>query len=139
MIAVRRSSLFAFPLLFLLTGRPASASPVSDFQARLAQTNWNLQTVERMVKAQPLSSEAVPTSEGLDSYLTLLSENVAALTRSTSARVTNEQRKVFAEGLKSAAAQIKDLTSMAGHRGLTAAASSLALLETNCRGSIAAL
>ncbi len=139
MIAVRRFSLlFAFPVLFL-SGRPASASPISDFQARLGQTSWNLQTVERMVRAQPFSSETAQTPEALDSHLTLLSENVTVLARAASARVTNDQRRVFAEGLKSAAAQIKDLTSMAINRGLAAAASSLALLETNCRVAIAAL
>lgn len=111
----------------------ASASSVSDFQARLAQTLWNVHAVEGLVKAQPASSRAVSTPEAIDSFLQLLGENVAGLTATAAARVTDEQRRMFAEGIRSAATQLRDLAALSSHRGLTAAASEISRLEASCR------
>ncbi len=126
------------PALVLLCDPPAlRASPTSDFQARLAQANWCLHQTEAILRAQPLSAVPVPTPDALASYLTLLSENVAALSAAAAAaRVTDEQRKIMAEGLKSMAAGLQDGSSLAGNRGLTAIASSLAGLETSCRSAM---
>jgi len=80
----------------------------------------------------------VPVPEALGSYLTLLSENVSALASAASARVTDEQRKAMAEGLKGVATQLKDFTELANNRGLTPAASAFSVLETSCRSGLAA-
>lgn len=121
-------------LLFLaLAPHSARASAMSDFQARLAQTQWNVQALEGLVKGQRPSTRAVATPEAIDSFLVLLSENVAGLTAAAGARVTDEQRRVFAEGLRSAATQLRDLAPVASHRGLAAAASEIARLEAACR------
>jgi hypothetical protein len=132
---VRRASK-VFASLFLLALFPAAAaeaSTVSDFQARLAQTHWNIQALEGMVKAQRASARAVPTPEAIDSFLQLLAENVAALNVYAAAKVTDEQGRVIAEGLRSAATQLRDLGSVTTHRGLAAAASEVSRLETTCR------
>lgn len=139
MLALRRSVVFSSFLIFLFADRLAEASSVSDFQARLAQTNWNLQATERILRGFELSAVAQPTPEGLGSYLTLLSENVTALTALATPRATDEQRRVMAEGLKSVATHLKDQTSLAQNRGLNAAASVLSRLEASCRSAIGTL
>jgi hypothetical protein len=132
---VRRAPkvLASFFLLLFLAAAPAGASTVSDFQARLAQTQWNIQALEGMVKAQRASNRAVATPEAIDSFLQLLAENVATLNAYAAAKVTDEQGRVIAEGLRSTATQLRDLGALTSHRGLSAAASEVSRLETSCR------
>jgi len=139
MIAVRRVAILCGVLLLGTAAEAALASVMSDFQARLAQTAWSLQTVEGILRAQPLSQVAVPTPDALASQLTLLSENVSALAAASSSRATDEQRKTMAEGLKGMATHLKDLSALAMHRGLTVTASTLLSLESSCRAAIASL
>jgi hypothetical protein len=116
------------------------ASPVSDFQARLAQTAWNLHQTEALLRAQPQSSgAAAATPEALGSYLALLSENTSALNALTTQKMTDEQRRVMAEGLRSIGGALRDQVSLANNRGLNAASLALSLLETNCRSAFSAL
>lgn len=126
-------------LPFLLPAVSALGSPMSDFQARLGQTRWNFQTVEQQIRSLPLSSNEVAVPEALASHLGLLSENVVALTACASARWTNEQKRSVAEGVKSAAEHLRDLSAMAAHRGLAAAVSGLSALEWSCRAAATAL
>jgi hypothetical protein len=111
----------------------ASGSTVSDFQARMAQTLWNLQAVEGQLKAQPISSRQAAAPEMLRSFLELLSENVGALAARASSRATEDQKKLMWEGLKTVAANLRDLSSMGAHRGLAEVASQLSDLEKDCR------
>ena len=125
-------------LLFLLLTSPSlAASPISDFQARLAQTQWNIQSVEGMVRAQRASSRTVATPEAISSFLELLTENVGALTAFSSAKMTAEQGRVIAEGIRSTAGQLRDLSAMISHRGFSNAAAEMQRLEASCRLSIA--
>jgi hypothetical protein len=135
MVAAR----FLLPRLFLVlpfVWPPPSGSPSSDFQARAAQTQWNLLMCEGIIRSLPPSAAAVPTPEGLSSYLALLSENVAALTTTPMSRLTDEQRKTFVAGFRAIAMTLKDLSSLAGNRGLSSAASTLTVFEASCRSSI---
>lgn len=120
-------------LLVLFAAAPMTASPVSDFQARLAQTLWNIQSVEGMVRGHRASSRAVATPEAIGSFLELLVQNVGALTAFSSAKVTTEQERVIAEGIRSTAGQLRDLSAMISHRGFSSAASETQRLELSCR------
>jgi hypothetical protein len=123
----------AVAAVLLLLSETAYGSIVSAFQARMAQTLWNLQTVEGQVKAQPVSSRPASVPEMLRSFVELLSENVGALTARASAPATNEQKRVMTDGLKTVAASLRDLSSMSAHRGLSEVASELSNLERDCR------
>jgi hypothetical protein len=116
---------------------PLAASPMSDFQARLAQTRWNIQALEGMARAQPASRRAAPTPEALDSFLGLLAENVGALTAFSSVKATDEQARVIVEGIRTTAGQLQDLAAVISHRGFTGAAAEAQRLETTCRLAIA--
>lgn len=124
-------------LLVLFAAAPLTASPISDFQARLAQTQWNIQSVEGMVRSQRASSRAVATPEAIESFLELLTGNVSALTAFSSAKVTTEQGRVIAEGIRSTAGQLRDLSAMISHRGFSSAAAETQRLEASCRVVIA--
>lgn len=139
MTTVRRVAILGGVMLLGAAAEAALASVMSDFQARLAQTAWSLQTVEGILRAQPLSQVAVSTPDALASHLTLLSENVSALVAASSSRATDEQRRTMAEGLKGMATQMKDLSALGMHRGLTVPASTLLSLESSCRAAIASL
>lgn len=118
---------------FLLLPRAAfAATPIADFEARLAQTHWNLQAVEGLVRSVEVGSETQPTPDALAAYLGLLSENVASLTSLAVANMTTEQKKVVAASLKSAAGRLKDESLLAGSRGLAGAVSALQQLESSC-------
>ena len=134
---MRRVPTMIASLLLLLAASSLKASPISDFQARLAQTHWNMQSVEGMVRAQRASSRAVATPEAIGSFLELLAENVGALTAFSSAKVTTEQERVIAEGIRSTAGQLRDLSAMISHRGFSNAAAEIQRLETTCRLAIA--
>lgn len=134
--ALRRALLASLPALVVIRPVPLRASPISDFQARLAQTSWSLQQMESLLRAQPQSTVPVATPEAVASYLTLVSENVSALGALTAEPVTDEQRRVMADGLKSIVSTLKDEISLANNRGLTAIASALGALETGCRGAL---
>ena len=123
-------------LLVLLAASPLAASSMSDFQARLAQAQWNIQSLEGMVRAQRASSRTVATPEAIGSFLELLAENVGALTAFSSAKVTDEQRRVIAEGIRSTAGQLRDLSAMVSHRGFSTAAAETQRLEASCRLAI---
>jgi len=139
MPSVQRWLVTSVALFLLLDVSIVRASAVSDFQARLTQTLWNIQQTEIIVRSLPLSTASMPTPEGLASYLGLLSENVEALTRAGAGAATDEQRRVMAEGLKSVATALRDLAALAANRGLTTAASTLAALETSCRAAMTRL
>ena len=125
-------------LLFVVfAAPPLTASAMSDFQARLAQTQWNIQSVEGMVRAQRASSRAVATPEAIESFLDLLTGNVGALTAFSSAKVTDEQGRVIAEAIRSTAGQLRDLSAMISHRGFSGAAAETQRLEASCRVAIA--
>ncbi|MEO8349792.1 MAG: hypothetical protein ABI610_12840 [Acidobacteriota bacterium] len=120
-------------LSVLLLPRAAfSATPIADFEARLAQTHWNLQVVEGLVRSVEVDSETQPTPDALSAYLALLSENVASLTSLAVVKMTTEQKSVVAASLKSTAGRLKDLALLAGSRGLAGAVSSLQQLESTC-------
>jgi len=127
---------FVLPLLFG-SSRGFAASPISDFQARLAQTLWCMGQAEAILRSQPESSVPVPTPEALTSYLTLTSENVAALAEFASAHVSDEQRRIIAEGLRAAARTLRDELSLANNRGLTGASATISTLESSCRARLA--
>ncbi len=123
-------------LLFCAIRAPLSASPMSDFSARLAQTIWSLQQVEAILRSQPTSSVAVPTPDALASYLDLASQNVTALCELATQRVTDEQRRAMGDGLKSVTTLLKDQGSLAVNRGLPAVSGELGSLEAASRGAI---
>ena len=131
-----RFLLFGFFFMLPTVSAPLSGSPISDFQARAAQTQWNLLMCEGIIRPFPPSAVAAPTPEGLSSYLTLLSENITALTAIPTSRLTDEQRKTFVASFRAIATTLKDLSSLAGNRGLASAASALTLFEMNCRSAI---
>ena len=118
--------------LLLLPQSAFAATPIADFEARLAQTHWNLQAVEGLVRSVEVDSETRPTPDALLAYLALLSENVASLTSLAVAKMTTEQKSVVAASLKSAAGRLKDQSLLAGSRGLAGAVSALQQLESNC-------
>ena len=136
MTAPRRMGLLAAVVCLL----PAalSASPASDFAARIAQTVWSLQQVEALVRSLPQSSREMPPPETVTSFLALASENVHALSAIALEKVTDEQRRVMTEGLKSVASLLRDQAALAANRGLSPTAAGLSSLETACRGAIAA-
>ncbi|MFN2386060.1 MAG: hypothetical protein ABR576_07205 [Thermoanaerobaculia bacterium] len=113
------------------------ASPMSDFQARLAQTQWNIQIVEGLVKRQRASRREASAPESIESFLQLLAENVGALTAFSSSKVTDEQSRVIAEGIRTIAGELRDLTALISHRGFSSAAAEAQRLETTCRVAIA--
>jgi hypothetical protein len=135
---VRRApTVLVSAVLFVFAAAPVAASPMSDFQARLAQTHWNIQVLEGITRAQRASRRAAPTPEAIDSFLGLLAENVGALTAFASAKVTDEQSRVIAEGIRTTAGQLRDLTALISNRGFSSAAAEAQRLETSCRLAIA--
>ncbi|MEP6800859.1 MAG: hypothetical protein ABJC07_02900 [Acidobacteriota bacterium] len=138
MRASLRVSTLAAAAVVLLGARSASASLPSDFQARLAQTVWAAQRTESMIRALPQSSTPVSPPDGLSSYGALLAENVTGLTALATVRLsTDEQRRVFAEGLQSIISMLHDQTALATNRGLSSFVSHLSSLEESCRTSLA--
>lgn len=125
--------------VLLLASETLRASPVSDFQARFAQTVWSAQQTEAILRTLPQSATSVSTPEGLASYLALLSENVAALTGAASRAATDEQRKAVAEGIGAVATALHDQSALAGNRGLLGAVATLADLEESCRAAVSQL
>ena len=72
--------------------------------------------------------------DGLASYVALLAENVAALTRSPRPGAsTDADRKAFADGLRAVAAALQDQAALAGNRGLLGTVASSSSLEETCR------
>ncbi len=118
--------------ILLLPQSAVAATPIADFEARLAQTHWNLQAVEGLVRSVEVDSETQPTPDALSAYLALLSENVASLTSLAVVKMTTEQKSVVAASLKSTSGRLKDLSLLAGSRGLAEAVSSLQHLESSC-------
>lgn len=118
--------------ILLLPQLAFAATPIADFEARLAQTHWNLQAVEGLIRSVEVDSETRPTPDALSAYLALLSENVASLTSLAVAKMTTEQKSVVAASLKSAAGRLKDQSLLAGSRGLAGAVSALQQLESSC-------
>jgi len=118
--------------ILLLPQSAFAATPMADFEARLAQTHWNLQAVEGLVRSVEVGSDTQATPDALSAYLALLSENVASLTSLAVAKMTTEQKSVVAASLKSAAGRLKDQSLLAGSRGLAGAVSALQQLESNC-------
>jgi hypothetical protein len=118
--------------ILLLPQLAFAATPIADFEARLAQTHWNLQAVEGLIRSVEVDSETRPTPDALSAYLALLSENVASLTSLAVAKMTAEQKSVVAASLKSAAGRLKDQSLLAGSRGLAGAVSALQQLESSC-------
>jgi hypothetical protein len=105
---------------------------MASFEARLAQTYWNLQMVEGLVRAVEVDSETQPSPDALSAYLALLAENVGALNSLAAASMPIEQKRVVAASLKSTAGRLKDQALLAGSRGLAGAVSSLQQLESSC-------
>jgi hypothetical protein len=118
--------------ILLLPQLAFAATPIADFEARLAQTHWNLQAVEGLIRSVEVDSETRPPPDALSAYLALLSENVASLTSLAVAKMTTEQKSVVAASLKSAAGRLKDQSLLAGSRGLAGAVSALQQLESSC-------
>lgn len=132
-MTISRRALFFLAVSFLLLPQASfAATPMAEFEARLAQTHWNLQAVEGLVRSVEVDSETQPTPDALSAHLTLLSENVAALGSLAVANMTTEQKRVVAANLKSAAGRLKDLALLAGSRGLAGAVSALQHLESSC-------
>ena len=123
----------ASAFLIAFAAAPLAASPTSDFQARLAQTQWNIQVLEGITNAQRASRRAAPAPEAIDSFLALLAENVGALTAFSNAKVTDEQGRVIAEGIRTTAGQLRDLTALMSNRGFSSAAAEAQRLEASCR------
>lgn len=127
-----RSLLPLVVFLLLLPHATFAATPIAEFEARLAQTHWNLQAVEGLVRSVEVGSETQPAPDALSAYLALLSENVASLTSLALANLTTEQKRVVAASLKSTAGRLKDQSLLAGSRGLAGAVSALQHLESSC-------
>lgn len=118
--------------ILLLPQSALAATPIADFEARLGQTLWNLHVVEGLVRSVEVDSETRPTPDALSAYLALLSENVASLTSLAVVKMTTEQKSVVAASLKSTSGRLKDLSLLAGSRGLAGAVSALQHLESSC-------
>lgn len=126
-------------LAVVLLARPAAATPVSDFQARLAQTVWSIQQTEAILRTVPQTSATISVPDGLASYASLLSENVTALTGAATFReLSDADRKVMADGLSAVATFLRDLASLAANRGLSGALS-LGTAEQSCRSAVVQL
>ncbi|MDQ2871043.1 MAG: hypothetical protein M3S32_09890 [Acidobacteriota bacterium] len=124
----------------LLLPVPLTASILSDFQARFAQTMWAAQQTEAILRTLPHSAGAVSTPEGLSSYAALLAENVAALNALVTVRtVTDEQRRALADGLQAVSSTLHDQGALAANRGLSGLVSNLSSLEESCRSTLAQL
>ncbi|MEP6767172.1 MAG: hypothetical protein ABJC61_00785 [Acidobacteriota bacterium] len=133
-----RPSTLAALAMTLLMPVSLTASILSDFQARFAQTIWAAQRTEAIVRSLPHSASAVSTPEGLSSYAALLAENTAALNALASVRTsTDEQRRVIADGLQTIASALHDQSALAANRGLSGLVSHLTLLEESCRSTMA--
>jgi len=126
-------------LAFLAAAHNASASPVTDFQARFVQTTWCLAQVEALVRVQPLSAVPVTVPEAIVSWMALVSEDVTGLVQASPGGATDEQKKVIATGLKTTAATLQDLSSLARNRGLDATVLTLDALGSSCRMTLARL
>jgi hypothetical protein len=124
----------ALPAFFLVS--PAEASTLSDFQARLAQTVWSIQQAEAILRTLAPSAVPVGVPDGLASYATLVSENVAALAGSATVRdLSDADRKAMSDGLSAVAVLLKDQASLAANRGL-ATALGFGPAEQACRSAI---
>lgn len=118
---------------------PAAASPLSDFQARLAQTVWAIQQTEAVLRTLPQTTASVSVPDGLASYAALVSENVAALTGAATVRdLSDADRKAMADGLNAIAVLLRDQSALAGNRGLSAGLG-FAPAEQACRAAVAQL
>jgi hypothetical protein len=109
-----------------------AVSPVAEFEARYAQTQWNIQVVEGILRSVEFGSDSQSTPEALAAHLALLSENVSALTSLALSNLTSEQKRFVALSLKMIAGRLKDQALLSGGRGLLGAASSFNQLETSC-------
>lgn len=128
-----RALVFFVLVSFLLPPSPGfAATPIADFEARLAQTHWSLQAVEGLVRPIEVGSETRPTPDALSAYLALLSENVATLNSLAVVSMTTDQKRIVAASLKSTAGRLKDQALLAGGRGLAGAVSALQQLESSC-------
>jgi hypothetical protein len=124
-------------LTALLLAAPAGASTLSDFQARLAQTVWSIQQSEAILRTLAPSAVPVGVPDGLASYASLVSENVAALTAAATVRDPSDaDRKAMADGLLAVALLLKDQSSLASNRGL-ATALAFGPAEQSCRSAVA--
>ncbi|MCA1580278.1 MAG: hypothetical protein LC796_02585 [Acidobacteria bacterium] len=133
----RASTRLALTMTLLLP-LPLTASIVSDFQARFAQTIWAAQQTEAILRALPQSASAVSTPEGLSSYAALLAENTAALNALATVGIsTDEQRRALARGLQAVASALHDQSALAANRGLSGLVSNLSSLEESCRSTLA--
>lgn len=123
---------------FLLAS-PAAASPLSDFQARLAQTVWAIQQTEAILRTLPQTAVSGSVPDGLASYAALASENVASLTGAATLRdLSDSDRKAMADGLNAIAVLLKDQTALAGNRGV-ATGLGFTPAEQACRAAVAQL
>ena len=139
-IAAVLARVVGLSLAVLTTAAAASASPLSDFQARFAQTLWCIQQTEAVLRTLPQSSTlAVSLPDGLASFSGLVSENVASLAGATTGReLSDADRKAMADGLNAIAVLLRDQQALAGNRGL-APALSFASAEQSCRAAVAQL
>ena len=109
---------------------------MEDFRARQAQTSWNLQVIESMVRPMPEPGSERPTPPAVAAQGRLLSENVAALQRVDLTGATDEQRRQAAEGWQAIAQHLRDLAALSRNRRLDRFAQLLTELETRCRTAI---
>jgi hypothetical protein len=126
-------------MLLLIAGISSAADPgeaTEDFRARQAQTLWNLQVIEGMVRPMPDPGSERPTPPALAAQGRLLSENVGALQRIDLTAATDEQRRQAAEGWQAIAVQLRDLAGLSRNRRLDRFAQLLTELETRCRSSL---
>lgn len=132
----RRIGSLLAALALLSAARPASASVLTDFQARLAQATWCLSQTEILVRAQAVSATPVATPEGIISWMALVAENVAGLVQTSGGAATDEQKKLVAAGLKGTAATLQDLSSLAQNRGLQAVALAFDAHGSSCQAAL---
>jgi len=126
-------------LAFLAAAHNSSASPLTDFQARLVQTTWCLAHVEALVRGQPPSAVPVTAPEAIVSWTALVSEDVTGLVQASAGGTTDEQKRVIATGLKTTAGTLQDLSSLARNRGLDATVLTLDALGSSCRMALGRL
>jgi hypothetical protein len=127
------------PLLLAVAAPAFAADPgeaTEEFRARQAQTIWNLQVLEGMVRPMPDPGSERPTPPAVAAYGRLLSENIGALQRLDLAGATDEQRRQAAEGWQALAVHLRDLASLARNRRLDRFAQLLTELETRCRTAV---
>jgi hypothetical protein len=136
---MRAIATLATALSTLLLASPLSATALSDFQARLAQTVWSVQQSEAILRTLPPSSVSVSVPDGLASYASLVTENVTALTSNATVRdLSDADRKAMADGLNAVAVLLRDQSALAANRGL-ATGLGFAPAEQACRAAVAQL